>query len=139
MTTTQQETQFVRPIDRILSLIRTRQYSRGWHAHCPAHQDSNDSLMIWEDESDGHVGIKCWAGCEHADVCHALGIDKSDLRASGAYRPKKLYRKLDMIDLAQDKLLPPNFLMSLGLQDSYTWHTPKGKTVKNVVRIPYHN
>src|ERR1041385_4212857 len=49
------------PIDRITLLLKhTRSIKSargGVTAHCPAHHDTENSLMVWEDDSDHHVGV----------------------------------------------------------------------------------
>ena len=74
-TTTMQQ-----PLERVLSLLKSsRAYtsqvhpsSRNHTAHCPAHNDKRSSLAVWEDETDSHVGLKCFAGCTRAAICEAL-------------------------------------------------------------------
>ena len=79
---------------------------------CPVHNDTEESLMFWEDESDGHVGVFCWANCQRADVCAALGIREADLY-NGARPPKAgPDHTLDLLDLALDKLIHPGLLVS---------------------------
>jgi len=132
------------PIERVLSLLRhPRSYSRGYTAHCPGavhgNGDSTPSLMVWEN-TDGSVGLKCHTGCSRKDICQALNITEQDLYpADGRYRPKMPARTLDVLDLALDKYIDIRFLYKWGLDDGYTWHTPRGKEWKNVVRIPYYN
>src|SRR5712691_4570395 len=77
------------PIDRVLSLINARSYSRGYTACCPAHNDGEASLMLWEDEADGHVGVKCFAGCSRKAIVETIGLTESDLYVSSGrqYRP----------------------------------------------------
>jgi hypothetical protein len=61
-------------------LDRVRLSSAGsYSTRCPvpAHQDHSPSLTF----RDGHRGvlIKCWAGCDLADITAALGLRVSDL------------------------------------------------------------
>lgn len=69
-----------RPIDRVLArLDRYKAYGRGqWMARCPAHDDRNPSLSIKEGDN-GAVLLKCFAGCETADVVAAMGLEMSAL------------------------------------------------------------
>jgi hypothetical protein len=130
------------PLERFLALPGTRhakQYPRGYHMLCPAHQDREASLMFWEDEDDGHVGILCFAGCLRADICAALGIRETDLyKGTRSSKPSAhAARKIDLLDLALDKLIHPSLFLALHMEDGYTWK-PSGKpAVRNVVRIPY--
>lgn len=116
-----------RPIERFLPLLNNyREYSKGYIAPCPAHADKHPSLMIWEDETDGHVGLKCFTGCTRAQICEALHITEHSLYTDG-YRgtPRTTVTALD---LAVDKLINPHLLYALGVKDD-----------KRGVAIPYHN
>ena len=88
------------PYERFLALpgaSRAKPYPRGYRLLCPAHHDTEESLIFWEDEIDGHVGICCFANCQRADICAALGIRESDLY-NGARPPKPgPERKLDLL------------------------------------------
>src|SRR5260221_6565622 len=121
------------PIERFLSLVPAKSYSRGYLACCPAHGERNASLMIWEDETDRHVGLKCFVGCERAAICEAVGLTESDLYMTKGrhYKPASPARRLDLLDLAVHKLIHPNLLFSLQISDGYTWTTSKGKQIKN--------
>ena len=70
---------FCRLVDRVLSrLKRKRTSGEGWIALCPAHNDHNPSLHIRE-RADGSVRLKCFAGCQLADILRALGLKERDL------------------------------------------------------------
>lgn len=134
------------PLAHVLDLVRGgHAYSRGYTAHCPgpAHRngDSKPSLMIWENDDgsdDGSVGLKCFAGCTRKEICSGLGITESDLYPEVQRPSKKTARPpFDLIELSRDKCIDPRLLSSLNITDGYTWHTPKGKQWKNVIRIPY--
>lgn len=131
------------PIELVLSLLPepARAYKRGYTALCPVHGDSTESLMIWENEADGSAGLKCFKGCTRAEICSALGISETDLYPDGQKYKRRAgsapQRKLDLFDLALNKLLPPQFLAQLGVDDGITWRTDDGHTVRNVVEIPY--
>jgi hypothetical protein len=49
-----------------------------WVARCPAHEDRSPSLSIGEG-TDGRLLMRCFAGCEVAEVVGAIGLDLSDL------------------------------------------------------------
>ena len=129
------------PYERFLALPgvqHAKLYPRGYKMLCPVHHDTEESLIFWEDESDGHVGLMCFANCQRADICAALGIRESDLY-NGARPPKAgPERKLDLLDLALDKLIHPGLLVSVGIEDSYTWKLDGKPSVRGVVRIPYY-
>ena len=55
--------------------------SRGngqYMACCPAHNDKNPSLSI-KDNGDGRIILKCFAGCDTADVLNAIGLTFADI------------------------------------------------------------
>src|SRR5712691_10599925 len=65
------------PYERFLALLGVQQakpYPRGYRLLCPAHHDTEESLICWEDEIDGHVGLMCFANCQRADICAALAF-----------------------------------------------------------------
>jgi putative DNA primase/helicase len=75
-----------RPLHLVLHRLgRVRKSGAGWSAQCPAHEDRNPSLSVSEGE-DGRVLLTCHAGCELADIVHALGLSIKDLFASDAER-----------------------------------------------------
>ena len=55
----------------------------GWLVHCPAHNDSKQSLRLAVSDR-GKVVLKCRAGCETADVVKALGLTMRDLATMSA-------------------------------------------------------
>lgn len=123
------------PIELVLSLLpNAKSSSRGYTASCPslahARGDRKPSLEIWEDESDGHVGLKCYAGCERKEICNALDIPETALyRKDKQFKPHAPRPKIDMLDLAHDKCVPTVFLFNLGLLEIKT----------GGIRIPYFN
>ena len=126
------------PIDRITSLLRHTRSIRsargGITAQCPAHHDTENSLMIWEDESDQHVGVMCFAGCSRSAICTAWGITESDLYVQDgtSKRPKK--PGLSLIDLCKEKWIHPRDLeiMQLGIADTIMYEN------RQAIRIPYY-
>jgi len=69
-------------IDKVNGLLGKLQKvkSRGrdsWVACCPAHDDKSPSLKI--DIKSGKILIKCWSGCETADILGAVGLDFNDI------------------------------------------------------------
>ena len=123
------------PIDRVLSLLPGyRSYARGYTAHCPAHNDGHNSLMIWEDE-DGHVGIKCYTGCSRKAVCYALGIPETDLYVrSKNYKPRFQKHSLDIMAFALAKGIHPHHLTNWGVIEGHNF-----RGWKNILRIAYYN
>jgi DNA-binding transcriptional ArsR family regulator len=123
-------------IDRVLPLLKgvktLRNGKPGYSACCPAHNDKNPSLTIWEDETDGHVGIHCFAGCSHQAVIESIGLEASDLYpASQQHYRRSAHPGLTLIDLAVDKQIEPRALLHFGVTDGYTYFG------REVVRIPY--
>lgn len=129
----------VKPIERFLSQLKGyRPYSRGFSAVCPSHQDSTNSLMVWEDETDGHVGLKCWAGCTRKQICDAVNIAETDLYVRDASHIKREPRPgLELIDLVLDKCIPPVVFSSLYITDDFKFKFKSGRWVSKAIRIPY--
>src|SRR5450759_905003 len=133
----QSQTPFERFLALPLVVQSAKPYSRGYQMCCPVHGDKRASLIFWEDEQDGHVGIHCFAGCQRADICAALGIREADLY-NGARAPTPgPTRKLDLFDLVLHKFIHPHVLFNAQIEDNYTWKSPGGKSVRGVIRIPY--
>src|SRR5215475_4264836 len=69
----------------------------GYQFRCPAHEDkaASGSLKVYQDG----VGLKCFAGCTTDEICAALGIQKSDLFASGGgLRRSRILRSYSYFD-----------------------------------------
>jgi putative DNA primase/helicase len=64
--------------DLIATLDDVEQTSDGYLVHCPAHNDSKQSLRLTVSDQ-GKVLAKCRAGCATTDVVKALGITMKDL------------------------------------------------------------
>ena len=64
--------------DLLQRFDKVRETGRGWVGRCPAHQDRTPSLSI----ARGHTRwlLKCFAGCDIAQVAGAAGLQVSDLR-----------------------------------------------------------
>jgi hypothetical protein len=60
----------------LLSAVRSHGDNR-WIACCPAHDDKSPSLTI--KQTNHRVLIRCFAGCEIADICTAIRIQLKDL------------------------------------------------------------
>lgn len=65
-----------------------------WKALCPSHHDIKESLSI--KEADGKILLKCFAGCELADILKPLGLEPKDLFLKGR-REKLTERQIDTI------------------------------------------
>ena len=128
-------------VERILQrLTGVRTALRGWVACCPAHDDKEPSLSIGIGE-EGQVLLKCFAGFAIAHIVEALGMTVADLfpatpaarSPDGQASPASKGRsQLTLLDLAQDKRLPWQFLFNLGVTDTdlgsveITYHLPDG-------------
>jgi hypothetical protein len=58
--------------------LSAKQHGRGWHACCPAHEDSTPSLVISEGDNGGTV-VHCHGGCSPEAVCASVGLTLADL------------------------------------------------------------
>ena len=74
--------------DIVAKLPGARKSGRGYSAKCPAHEDKNASLSVWQDEH-GNTGLHCFAGCHRRDICAALGIKEEMLYADYDERRQK--------------------------------------------------
>lgn len=71
--------------------LRPKENGKGLSARCPAHEDGTASLSVSEG-ADGKVLLKCFAGCEVADVVAALGLTMKDLFPDEPKAPAKKSR-----------------------------------------------
>lgn len=94
------------PINNLLNrLEKVKNRANGRYiACCPAHSDKNPSLSISVID-DGRILIKCWAGCEVADIVSAVGLSLSDLfpktlnRYNSESKPnRKPFMAIDVIE-----------------------------------------
>lgn len=102
----------------------------GYVTHCPAHDDKHPSLRVGEGD-DGRTLLKCFAGCETANIVAALGLTLADLFPEPIHRAGlqvgRLYQERAESDerrtratiagLAERKRLSEQFLLELGLRD----------------------
>lgn len=69
----------MRPVELVLDRIEgVRSNGDGYVALCPAHDDKQPSLSVAEGDNRRAL-IKCFAGCEPAEIVAALGLELSDL------------------------------------------------------------
>ena len=70
-----------RPVDLVLSRLPDAKPSGRdrWRSACPAHDGTNRSALSIGIGNDDAVLLRCWHGCEAADVVAALGLDLHDL------------------------------------------------------------
>jgi len=85
-------------LDQFLELLEgVRKQGAGYIARCPAHEDREASLSVYD--SDDKIGLTCHAGCDNADIVTALGITWSDLwykpKGRDLGEPEKVYDYVD--------------------------------------------
>lgn len=73
-----------------------RPSGNGYKARCPAHDDREASLGVTE--ADNGILLKCYAGCDTADVLSAMGLEFKDLffgSATNYAEPEAVYSYVD--------------------------------------------
>ena len=119
------------PVDTILGhLTNVKQYRNYWTAQCPVHGDTDNSLIISEDEQ-GIVKMHCFAGCTPRGDKHRLDtiLDTLELNISDLY-PSNL-RKIsnhsqptikpsdfDLMAYLDQKRIHPHVLAKFGVQET---------------------
>jgi len=93
------------PVDKLLSRLEAvRSTGSGrWSARCPAHGDKSPSLSVRELDDD-RVLLRCFAGCDAADVVGAVGLDLADLfpvRAVTRHHVPRERRPFSLSDLVR--------------------------------------
>lgn len=73
-------------LEKILRKLKeVSKKSNGYKALCPAHDDHNPSLEVWE--KNGQVRFKCWAGCKTKEIKKHLELEDSrNVSANYDYR-----------------------------------------------------
>ena len=94
--------------------LKVKMGGNGYMCQCPAHDDKNPSLSVWEDE-DGKPAVNCFAGCSTNDIWAALGI--------GAYRNGTAVPKTKIITPPK----PAKRTVAHLSTDTYTYTDAKGK------------
>jgi AAA domain len=121
------------PLESVLSRLRgVRRSQHGWLACCPAHKDGEPSLSIGLGD-EGHILLKCFAGCSLELIVGAMDMTVAELFPSTpavSDPPSKLTqrKKLELVDLAQEKHLPWKYLFRLGVTEQRS----------GCLHIPYH-
>lgn len=116
----------------------------GFVCRCPAHDDHDPSLAIWDD-AEGRLGIKCHARCSHQEVREAL--QKKGLWPEGgrqrAHRGdtnkerKRLSDRLEPVVPVPGDAPSPDFLKILGWSPTatYDYLDVSGNLLMSVVRL----
>ena len=62
-----------------------------WRAICPACKGTNRTKLSVYETEDGHVLLRCWAGCDVYEILRAVGMGIDDLfpRQPRMYRPRE--------------------------------------------------
>jgi 5S rRNA maturation endonuclease (ribonuclease M5) len=68
--------------------LEAKRTPTGWLAKCPAHEDSNPSLSIGQNE-DGKLLLHCHAGCSYEQVAKALGVSTKNTAAPKTFKRRK--------------------------------------------------
>lgn len=93
----------MKPVETLLECLSGSTCNgSGYKALCPAHDDHEPSLSIWEGD-DKRAFVKCFAGCSKEEIVAALGLSMSDLYArpepNSNGRPKrKIVATYDYLD-----------------------------------------
>ena len=80
-------------LDKLENVHSTSRYQ--YRAKCPVHQKANSrsrTLSIKE-ETDGHVLLNCFAGCDYAEVLDAIGLKKCDLYPNDGFIANWAYER----------------------------------------------
>ncbi len=145
------------PVQRVLNALHgVKQHGDSYTARCPAHEDHRNSLSVSEGR-DGRALVKCHAGCDFVQIATALGLKDTDFFTDnaavrvphpandagqgGVLTPQTTLQHdnakgeannlgCTLADYATLKVLPEDFLRSIGLSDQKYLGTP-------AVRIPY--
>lgn len=78
-------------LDKVKERQRDKKGRRNWQAICPAHDDSDPSLLITE--SDNRALFYCRSGCSQDQIMAALssmGLTGKDLNWDRDWKPRKV-------------------------------------------------
>jgi hypothetical protein len=84
------------PLQKLLSrLEKVKQNGPDkWVACCPSHDDKTPSLSLKEG-NDGVVLLKCWSGCNAAEIVAACGLELHDLFPKNEHFDHHTKQKID--------------------------------------------
>ncbi|WP_420811181.1 MAG: hypothetical protein ACJ3UO_00435 [Dehalococcoides mccartyi] len=104
-------------IDDILAKLQgVKKNGSGWMAFCPAHDDGyshgyKEGQSLSVSEKDGKVLMKCFAGCQTADILHKLYVSQDEINHGSAQVRKakhksegKIIQTYDYTDMHNDLL-----------------------------------
>lgn len=118
------------PIQEIAThfqMVRWKSSGTGFKALCPCHADKAPSLDI--DSKDGRALIICRAGCQTADILHAVGLNWSDIMPNLPEQNKK--HRLTVKEFAQWEGKHGEYKGAQYVKD-YTYRNESGYTYTKV-------
>lgn len=81
--------------DFIARFQSAKQDGEFWRVKCPAHDDHNPSLSVWE--KDGKIMLKCFTGCENEAVVSSMGLTFKDLVINPDTNTKPKKQKFNIV------------------------------------------
>ena len=80
-------------LDKLENVHSTSRYQ--YRAKCPVHQKANSSsrTLSIKEETDGHVLLNCFGGCDYAEVLDAIGLKKCDLYPNDGFIANWAYER----------------------------------------------
>lgn len=116
-----------------------KRHAKGyWMALCPAHDDTNPSLQVWDGE-DGPA-FKCYAGCSDLDVREALiplGIRVQRASALHPVEDNNNRSRPDNLDSPDDLQSLQCPRREIAERTYHVYRDKDGKPVSRVERIKY--
>ena len=123
-----QETYNIPALTKMLAAFpQSREKSNGYYAH------PDNPKFDFRVRENGSISIHSWTGRSEEEILALGGLKKSDIALNGSTYTGPTKDTLDLGDIAQAKLLPPQFLINMGLQSGYTYHG------RRYVKIAYYN
>jgi len=85
----------IRSLDDFLLLLKGVKPGKDgqYMALCPSHDDKNRSLSV--KQTDGKILIKCFAGCDTADILKPLNLEAKDLFLNHKFKPE--HREIEVV------------------------------------------
>jgi len=126
-----------RSLDNLLSLLKSvkKMGNGSYIALCPGHPDTKPSLSV--KESDGKILLKCFAGCELADILRPLNLEPGDLFLDNHDRPES--KKKDLVatfsyeyEKGKEAYQIRRFELGNGNKTFEAWHRRDGTYVKGM-------
>jgi hypothetical protein len=80
-------------LDKLENVHSTSRYQ--YRAKCPVHQkvNSRSRTLSIKEETDGHVLLNCFGGCDYVDVLDAIGLKKCDLYPNDGFIANWAYER----------------------------------------------